>query len=712
MVTIYIMEDAKAGRAANGDFGTESPTGSFRAFEVSKQPDLQNADKYKKIIIEELKMKNVLKYLLLALIAVSQLFACGGSDDEKTPADNFDVQFTVPGSVDVTEGGECTFAVSGGGKSPLTTDTFILESDAGISYVCPIVNTSSDSFTVRLADGCETGYYKVFVKRDARKKSFGRIYINIVEDIDFKPDAGTTVYGIVSSAGVGVENVVVSDGAEVTVTNEKGIYQLKSAKKWGYVFISVPSGYEVPSVGVLPQFHRALKNSADVVERADFKLEKVDGQDSYKIFMLGDMHLANRTGDLGQFAQFTSDLTDYMTRHKGEKMYALTLGDMTWDLYWYSNSYYFPQYLNTVNSQIKNLQIFHTMGNHDNDFQTRSDYDAAVKYVDQICPTYYSFNIGKVHYVVMDDIDCSSYDGTESRNYVKSLSAEQLDWLAKDLSHVAKTTPVVVAMHAQVFYPTTSGFKIDHDQVNTLRLFDILDGYTVRFVTGHTHKLFNVTPDAPIVDGHNFREYNSGSVCASWWWSGNLTPGIHIGTDGTPGGYGIWDVTGTDFQCLYKSTGWPEEYQFRSYDLNNVHFSMADVPLMPSDISASVKNAYMQYVNAYPQNNDNEVLINIWNWNSDWTLSVVDENRKTLPYTEVWAYDPLHIAALSVKRFNNAGLKSTPSFITDKFTHFFKVKADDADTDLVITVKDEFGNEWTENMQRPKAFSTDAYRRK
>lgn len=599
----------------------------------------------------------------------------------------------------------------GGGKSPLTTDTFILESDAGISYVCPIVNTSSDSFTVRLADGCETGYYKVFVKRDARKKSFGRIYINIVEDIDFKPDAGTTVYGIVSSAGVGVENVVVSDGAEVTVTNEKGIYQLKSAKKWGYVFISVPSGYEVPSVGVLPQFHRALKNSADVVERADFKLEKVDGQDSYKIFMLGDMHLANRTGDLGQFAQFTSDLTDYMTRHKGEKMYALTLGDMTWDLYWYSNSYYFPQYLNTVNSQIKNLQIFHTMGNHDNDFQTRSDYDAAVKYVDQICPTYYSFNIGKVHYVVMDNIDCSSYDGSTSRNYVKSLSAEQLDWLAKDLSYVAKTTPVVVAMHAQVFYPTTSGFKIAHDQVNTLRLFDILDGYTVRFVTGHTHKLFNVTPDAPIVDGHNFREYNSGSVCASWWWSGNLTPGIHIGTDGTPGGYGIWDVTGTDFQCLYKSTGWPEEYQFRSYDLNNVHFSMADVPLMPSD-SASVKNAYMQYVNAYPQNNDNEVLINIWNWNSDWTLSVVDENRKTLPYTEVWAYDPLHIAALSVKRFNNAGLKSTPSFITDKFTHFFKVKADDADTDLVITVKDEFGNEWTENMQRPKAFSTDAYRRK
>ncbi len=137
-------------------------------------------------------------------------------------------------------------------------------------------------------------------KETRAKNRSGRIYINIVEDIDFKPDAGTTVYGIVSSAGVGVENVVVSDGAEVT--NEKGIYQLKSAKSGDMSSSPSRAATEVPSVGVLPQFHRALKNSADVVERADFKLEKVDGQDSYKIFMLGDMHLANRTGDLGQFA--------------------------------------------------------------------------------------------------------------------------------------------------------------------------------------------------------------------------------------------------------------------------------------------------------------------------------------------------------------------------------------------------------------------------
>lgn len=656
-------------------------------------------------------MKNGINYLLLVLAAVSLCIACS-SKDEGSPADNFDVRFDLPTLINAAKGGEYTFTVpEGGGNSPLTTDSFILESETGISYVCSIVKTSSQSFTVRLAAECETGYYKVFIKRDTRKKSYGRTYLKIVEDIGFTPDEGTTVYGVVSSAGSGVPNVVVSDGAEVTVTDERGIYQLKSAKKWGYVFISVPSGYEVPSDGVLPKFHDDLKGGRDVVERVDFSLVKIN-QDAYKVFMLGDMHLANRTSDSRQFSEFTSDLTAYMGRHSGERMYAITLGDMTWDLYWYSNKFYFPEYLSAINAQVKGLQIFHTMGNHDNDFKTTSDFDAATTYVNYIAPTYYSFNIGKVHYVVLDDIDCSNYDGTDSRDYDKRLSTEQLNWLAKDLAYVDKATPLVITTHAQIFYPSgVSGFKIDHDVANTTSLFNILDGYKVHFVTGHTHMIFNVTPDAPIVGGRGFHEHNSGSVCASWWWSDHLTPGVHISIDGTPGGYAVWDVSGTDFKWTYKSTGWPEDYQFRSYDLNNVHFSMADVPLMPSSVPASVKNAYLQYVDAYPANSRNEVLINIWNWSSDWTLKVTTETGSELTPTQVEAYDPLHIAALSVKRFNNEKLTSTPSFITKKFTHFFKVKAPDADTDLVITVTDEFGNTWTENMQRPKAFSTDAYKR-
>ena len=651
-------------------------------------------------------MKDTIKYLVWIFAIVPFLIACGDSNTDDAPTDDFDVRFELPATVDVAKGGELTFTVKEG-KSPLTTDSFLLEGGA-ISYLCPILRTSSESFTVRLADECESGSYTAYLKRDARKKSIGKIYINIVDKIDFEPSAGTTVFGLVSSEEGPVANVVVSDGTEVTVTDDKGIYELKSAKKWGYVFISVPSGYEVAAEGVFPQFYQTLKGAADVVEQKDFKLTKVDGQDRYKLFLLGDMHLANRTNDAAQFTQFTTDLNAYMAQHSGQKMYALTLGDMTWDLYWYKNNYALPQYRETINRQVKNLQIYHTMGNHDNDFMTTSDYDAAVKYVDCIGPTFYSFNIGQVHYVVMDNIDCSAYDGTDSRNYVKKLSNEQLKWLAKDLAYVDKSTPLIVAMHAQIYKPTSTGFAFDHDSANTEALLAALDGYEVHFVTGHTHKVYNITPDDDVVKGRDIHEHNSGAICASWWWSGNLTPGVHVSIDGAPGGYAIWDIDGTDFAWLYKSTGWPEEYQFRSYDLNNVSFSMDDVPNIPSNVL--IQLAYKKYVNAYPENSDNEVLIKIWNWNSNWKLSVVDERGKTLEYTPVWAYDPLHIAALSVPRFNNSGITSTPSFVTESATNFFKVKADDADVDLTITVKDEFGHTWTEEMQRPKAFSTDAYK--
>lgn len=651
-------------------------------------------------------MKDTIKYLVWIFAIVPFLIACGDSNTDDAPTDDFDVRFELPATVDVSKGGELTFTVKEG-KSPLTTDSFLLEG-GGISYLCPILRTSSESFTVRLADECESGSYTAYLKRDARKKSIGKIYINIVDKIDFEPSAGTTVFGLVSSEEGPVANVVVSDGTEVTVTDDKGIYELKSAKKWGYVFISVPSGYEVAAEGVFPQFYQTLKGAADVVEQKDFKLTKVDGQDRYKLFLLGDMHLANRTNDAAQFTQFTTDLNAYMAQHSGQKMYALTLGDMTWDLYWYKNNYALPQYRETINRQVKNLQIYHTMGNHDNDFMTTSDYDAAVKYVDCIGPTFYSFNIGQVHYVVMDNIDCSAYDGTDSPNYVKKLSNEQLKWLAKDLAYVDKSTPLIVAMHAQIYKPTSTGFAFDHDSANTEALLAALDGYEVHFVTGHTHKVYNITPDDDVVKGRDIHEHNSGAICASWWWSGNLTPGVHVSIDGAPGGYAIWDIDGTDFAWLYKSTGWPEEYQFRSYDLNNVSFSMDDVPNIPSNVL--IQLAYKKYVNAYPENSDNEVLIKIWNWNSNWELSVVDERGKTLEYTPVWAYDPLHIAALSVPRFNNSGITSTPSFVTESATNFFKVKADDADVDLTITVKDEFGHTWTEEMQRPKAFSTDAYK--
>ena len=163
-------------------------------------------------------MKDTIKYLVWIFAIVPFLIACGDSNTDDAPTDDFDVRFELPATVDVAKGGELTFTVKEG-KSPLTTDSFLLEG-GGISYLCPILRTSSESFTVRLADECESGSYTAYLKRDARKKSIGKIYINIVDKIDFEPSAGTTVFGLVSSEEGPVANVVVSDGTEVTVTDD------------------------------------------------------------------------------------------------------------------------------------------------------------------------------------------------------------------------------------------------------------------------------------------------------------------------------------------------------------------------------------------------------------------------------------------------------------------------------------------------------------
>lgn len=69
-----------------------------------------------------------------------------------------------------------------------------------------------------------------------------------------KPRKGVTVAGTVECDGRPVEGVAVSDGYEVTRTDRKGAYYLKSEKKNPQVFITVPSGYEGFREGAVPQF--------------------------------------------------------------------------------------------------------------------------------------------------------------------------------------------------------------------------------------------------------------------------------------------------------------------------------------------------------------------------------------------------------------------------------------------------------------------------
>lgn len=635
-----------------------------------------------------------------------------GCDGTKETPDNPDgTPINVSGiilenSVSAKKGGDVTLKVVGS-HGPEEGDVIVLMNTAE-SFDNQIKSIAKGSFTFTLDPKVTTGRYEMLVRRDSKTKIVGYMNIDIIFDVvDIEPTGDNNVYGVVHCDGEGLANVVVSDGVEVVKTDKDGVYQFKSAKKWGYVFVSIPKGYEVVSEGVLPQFHATLTEKADKAERHDFNLVKVN-QEKYRVYFLGDMHLADRTNDLNQFDNCMKEVkADIMD--DDVKSYVITLGDMTWDLYWYSRKYYFPQYLNSVNYYFKNaakqVQFFHTIGNHDHDMCKDGDFNTVVEYVKDIAPTYYSFNIGDVHYIVLDDILCTNVGGAASakpeRAYKSEVTDEQLKWLAKDLSFVSKTTPVIVTSHAPVYAKETKKNVNTYYLNNSGTLVSKFKGYNVDFVTGHTHVLYNVDKSS-----EGIYEHNAGAVCASWWWSGYLTPGIHICTDGAPGGYSVWDITGTDKKWRYKGTGRDADEQFRSYDLNNVYFTVEkDAPKVPAEL----KSKFEKYTDAYPKNSDNEVLINIWNWNPKWKIEI-KENGKTLKDTRVKGYDPLHIAALTAKRFNNSSITEEPAFTTTENYHMFKVKASSATSTIDIKVTDEFGNVYTETMKRPKTFSTEAYK--
>ena len=644
-------------------------------------------------------MKKLIRIVGL-LAALPLLLTC--KQKEPLP-EKIDVQFEVPEQMTVDEGAaEISFRVQFA-KPPLTTDQIVLGSGA-TEYVCPVTSASDTRFSASIASAWSKGFgpgtYTVNHVRGTTRTKKGTMEVIVkYPGEEVEPAAGSTVYGKVACEGTGLAGVVVSDGVEVVKTDAKGVYQMKSKKVNGYVFVSTPSGYEPLTNGILPKFHATLKANASTAERVDFQLKKVDGQDNHRMLLLGDIHLAKRTDDQKQFADFVKDINATVSATSG-KVYALTLGDMTWDLYWIVNNYSFKEYLADA-SGIKGVTVYHTIGNHDHSMYYMGDFDTVKDYKENIGPTYYSFNVGKVHYVVLDDVECTNKTPAKddkgndcyTREYNGRVVADELAWLKKDLASVPNGTPLVVTMHIPLYNAKGSATLKDASALET-----VLKTYPeVHLVTAHTHTVYNTDK---LSDLHLY-EHNAGAICATWWWSGKETPGVHIGQDGSPGGYTVMDVTGTAFKWQYKATGKGTDYQFRTYDRNQIHITKADYApsYTGTDFSPSI------WGNA---SSANEVYVNVWNWDPSWTVEVT-ENGTPLTVSRLVSgeLDPLHYIAYTAKRYNK---NATATFKTDKNYHLFKVTASSATSTLDIKVTDRFGNVYTETMTRPKAFTTDQYK--
>lgn len=645
---------------------------------------------------------------LLVTIAIPLFVSCGGNNgNEPNPTPTTEITLSLSGSVDVEKGSDCR--ISQNGQQVLMSDQIYLEKDGKLS-ACTVTESTADHFSFKLPANFESGSYKLYVKRDDRRIPIGTVSINLVSKRIIPVD-GATIYGLVESEEGPIAGVVVSDGVETVVTDAEGVYQLKSAKETGYVFISVPSGYECELNGVFPDHYRTLISKPDVPENQSFKLKKVD-QTNYKLIFMGDMHIANRSGnsDLSQFKKVASDISTYV-KGIGGKVYGITLGDMTWDLYWYDQHFAPAEYKKTANENFSGMTIYHTIGNHDNDMKALGNAGAKNQFAVSIAPPYYSFNIGGIHYIMLDNVDCVNYIGDSSRNHIEGqIYDPQWTWLANDLKYVSTSTPIMVMMHVPVF-ATTGVNTYSNNMKDADKLINALSAYqTVHYVTGHTHRSYNIVPEDAIAKGKNIYEHNLSAICSDWWWSGAMTPGLLQATDGTPSGYGVWDISGTNIKWIYKCAGKADNFQFRTYDLNNITFSLEkDVPNLTN---ATMKTKFTNIIAAYngSQVGKNEVLINAWQKNKRWTCTVKTADGKNLTVNEVSAYDPVQIMACTAKRMNSATCTSEPIGTAQYRHHFYKVVAPDADTDLVITIKDEFGHAWTETMERPKKFDVETYK--
>ena len=587
------------------------------------------------------------------------------------------------------------------GKGPKEGDAVVLKKGSS-EYVCEIVAISSNKFSFKISSEVSTGKYTFCIKRGSQTKAIGEMNFTIEKRVEIVEKEGYNLYGFISCDGVGVPGVVVSDGIEVTVTDEDGLYYLKSDEYNKVVFMSVPSGYETTADGVIPKFHKVLDGNSSTTERADWTLTKVDNTD-HVMYVLGDMHLADRTKDLTQFSDFTYDLNEQITANASKRQYALTLGDMSWDLYWYQNKYDLYSYSTTLNSKIKGgVQVFHTIGNHDHDMMEAGDYDTVNPFKAKVAPTYYSFNIGNVHYVVLDNILCTNTPATSEkdgsgRSYKASLTQEQLSWLKKDLSYVDKSKVLVLTMHAQMYNETGS-----QNITYCADLEKLCNGYETHVMSAHTHVIWNND-----IAAKNIFHHNSGAVCGTWWWTGYYTSGLYLCKDGSPAGYYVYDMNGTDVKWRFKPTGKDFQNAFRTYDRNEIVLSAKNfAPKATSSGATAFEKSASTWV---ASDKNNYVYFNVFDYNTSWTIEVT-ENGKKLSHEVVKVKDPLHLVAYEAQRYN-AGSSPTGDFTARTVSsHIFRVKASSATSTLEFKLTDGFGNVYTETMTRPKKFSIAAYK--
>lgn len=531
------------------------------------------------------------------------------------------------------------------------------------------------------------------------------------------------ITGRITCEGRGIAGVVVSDGRAFATTDAQGQYRLDSDKKNGYVFYVIPSGYMPQTepndwtARLFGGYWQSLTAPADdnADEQHDFALVREDNQKHIMVFE-ADPQLANRkdTRDMRLYRRlFLPRMKEECARAGHTPIYSTVLGDLSWDIYWYTNHFTIADYkaLIVKNHRSYGMRHFCVTGNHDNNPSTphssETDFLASAAFRQAVGPNYYSYNIGQVHYVVLDDIVYENRPNKSGkykkgvvgmRDYETGLTDEQLAWLERDLSYVDTSTPVIVSMHAPAWaedgkFRVVERLKYNH---TTQRLCQALSRFsTVHIMSGHRHQCYNMQPE----QFPNIMEHSLGAVGGNLWASGGYT-GHPVCVDGTPGGYQVFTIDGRNVSWQFRTLEGKGNEQFRIIDVNTVRqYSQTNVTWQ------AIRKTYpsRQDFSALP---DNTVLVNVFNYDREWKVRVYEEGKE-LPVERVRAEDPYVTMTYDIPMYKKNG-KYGDGNSTKYNTHMFSVVASRPDSPITVEVTDRFGRTYRCTRKRPIACTLDA----
>ena len=289
------------------------------------------------------------------------------------------------------------------------------------------------------------------------------------------------------------------------------------------------------------------------------------------------------------------------------------------------------------------------IGNHDHDRNKYTDREATENYRNHFGPTYYAFDMGRTHYIVLDDI---VYHG--AKKYDEQIDSLQLAWAAEYARRLPAGSRVCVAMHA----PAMKAWKGNQVMESAARLMDAFAGHELHFITGHTHVNSNYDIREGVV------EHNVAQICGNLWYD-------PINKDGTPKGYQLFRECGGEFSWEYRSLGSPAVRQLRVWQPGQVE--------------------------AFP----GSVVAKIWNWDPCWTVVWYEDGRYRGAMQRIQIVDPDYAAHLdSLKNARRKLAKSQHPRISD---FYFKARPSASAQTIEVVATDRFGRRYSERITLEKA---------